>query len=192
MEVPLRQFQTTNRELQSLNSSQANLASIAKDLGNAQKKDQNKTKTQNRLEEANREWNSQAPHVFEQLQALDETRVDHLRDVLTQFQTHEVDQVERSRTSAESCLNALLNLETADEIKTFAVRVQDGRVSFARRPSAATAYSNSGRPQSAMGPPPTPPPRLTRDVSSQQRRGSDSAQNALTPGMFHAKHREPS
>ena len=120
---------------------------------------------------------------------MDETRVNHLRDVLTQFQTHEVDQVERSRTSAESCLNALLNLETADEIKTFAVRVQEGRVNFARRPSAAEVFT-SARPQSAMGPPPTPPPRLTRDVSSQQRRGSDSAQNALTPGKFHAKQHD--
>ncbi|KAL9612538.1 MAG: hypothetical protein Q9167_002877 [Letrouitia subvulpina] len=72
--------------------------------------------------EANRQWESQAPYVFEQLQALDETRTNHLRDVLTQLQTHEIDKVQRNRTSAESCLNALLNLNTADEISTFVAK----------------------------------------------------------------------
>lgn len=68
------------------------------------------------------QWNSQAPFIMEQLQAADESRCNHLRDVLTQYQTHEIDQVERNRLTAEQCLNVLLTVETADEIKLFSVR----------------------------------------------------------------------
>lgn len=80
------------------------------------------------------QWSSQSPFMFETLQAADESRVNHLRNVLTQFQTHEVDQVERNRVTAEQCLNALLNVETADEIKTFAMRTSQGQLP-AQRPS---------------------------------------------------------
>ena len=182
VETPLRQFQSKNKEMQSITQIQGNLAAVAKELTSAQKKlekDQTKTKTQSKLDEAGREWESQAPFVFEQLQAVDETRINHLRDVLTQFQTHEVDQVERNRSSAESCLNALLNIETADEIKTFAARVTDGRA-VARRPSSVAA-STTPRPISSMGPPPVPPPpRVTREASS-QRLGSNVGQDPATP-----------
>lgn len=183
VEMPLRQFQSKNREMQSITQIQGNLAAVARELASAQKKlekDQTRTKSQSKLDEAGREWESQAPFVFEQLQAVDETRINHLRDVLTQFQTHEVDQVERNRTSAESCLNALLNIETADEIKTFAARVAGGRGSVPRRPSSGTA-SSTPRPISSVGPPPVPPPpRITRDGSSQQRLGSNVGQDAAT------------
>lgn len=181
VEAPLRQFQSKNREMQSITQIQGNLATVAKDFASAQKKlekDQTKSKTQNRLDEAGREWESQAPFVFEQLQALDETRVNHLRDVLTQFQTHEVDQVERNRSGAESCLNALLNIETADEIKAFVARVAGGRGTTPRRPSSTAG--TMARPYSAMGPPAPPPPRLTRDTSS-PRLGSNAGQDTLTP-----------
>ena len=74
------------------------------------------------VDDAHAQWASQAPYVFEALQAADESRCNHLRDVLTQFETHEADLVQRNRVTAESCLNALLSIDTADEIKTFAVR----------------------------------------------------------------------
>src|SRR5271154_3498333 len=138
VETPLRQFVTTNREMQSMSTIQGNLASLAKDLDKAQSKaDKLKDKSgktsadkvaniNSSVDDASQQWESQAPYVFEQLQSLDETRVNFLRDALTQFQTHEVDQVERNRTSAESCLNALLNIETADEIKAFAAKISGG------------------------------------------------------------------
>lgn len=116
-----------------------NLASMAKDIDKAQKStDRLQTKgnkaatgkvanASSDLENAQQQWDSQAPYVFENLQALDETRLNHLRDVLTQYQTHEVDLVERNRVTAESCLNVLLNVETQDEIKTFVLRTLSGK-----------------------------------------------------------------
>ncbi len=189
VEAPLRQFAAKNREMQSMTTIQGNLAAIAKDYDSAQKKaEKQRAKGGNAdsgMEDASQQWESQAPYVFEQLQSLDETRVNFLRGALTQFQTHEVDQVERNRTSAESCLNALLNLETADEIKTFAARVNGGRDPITRRRSSATASST--RPQSAsMGPPPTPPPRGDSrgfEDTSSSRYGTQSGQDRLAPSM---------
>lgn len=46
-----------------------------------------------RLQDANQQWDTQSPFVFETLQALDENRLNHLRDVLTQYETLESDQL---------------------------------------------------------------------------------------------------
>ena len=129
VERPLKEFHVKNREMQGISTIQGNLAAVAKDLDGAQKRAQklvggksNTNKVANAtsdVDAANQSWESQAPFVFEQLQALDESRVNHLRDVLTQLETHEVDLVERNRITAESCLNALLNVNTAEEISTF-------------------------------------------------------------------------
>ncbi len=138
-ERPLRDFSTSNREMQAMSTMQGNMVSMAKDFEIAQKKsDRIKEKggkaTSNKvadvssdLDNAASQWENQAPYVFETLQAVDETRLNHLRDVLTQYQTHEVDQVQRNRKTAEQCLNALLNVETAEEIKAFSMRHSGGR-----------------------------------------------------------------
>lgn len=177
-EMPLRHFATRNREMQGISTIQGNLASIAKDFNTAQKKaDKLKDKTgkhssaraasaSSTVDDANQQWEMQAPYVFEQLQSLDETRVNHLRDVLTQFQTHEVDSIEQNRKPAELCLNALLNMETADEIKTFAAQIRTGprQTSLPRRQSSAS--NNFRRPGSGgegVVPPMPPPSRLTSE-----------------------------
>jgi hypothetical protein len=191
VETPLRQFATKNREMQSMATTQGNLAAIAKDFESAQKKAEKLRDKSGKadkvahasssVEDASQQWESQAPYVFEQLQSLDETRVNFLRDALTQFQTHEVDQVERNRTSAESCLNALLNIETADEIKTFAAKISGGGATSLRRGSSA---ATGARPQSAsMAPPPTPPSRGFEDSSS-SRFGTPATQDRLTPSVL--------
>jgi F-BAR domain only protein len=165
--------------MKAVTSSQSNLASMAKELGSAQKKAEKarggrkEGEMSSGVGDASRQWESQAPYIFEQLQAVDEKRVNHLRDVLTQLQTHEADQVERSRASAESCLNALLNLETADEIKTFTEKVASGRTAMQRRRSSVAAT----RPptSSALAPPEPPPPRPTNS----RRESSTSNQDRL-------------
>jgi hypothetical protein len=183
VENPLRTFASRNREMQAMTTVQGNLNSIAKELVSAQKKAAKggrkaDTATMT-VDEASRQWESQAPYVFEQLQALDETRVNHLRDVLTQFQTHELDSTEKTRVSAESCLNALLNVETADEIKTFVARATDGRAGLLRRRSSAAA---SARPASAqIRAPPTPPPPRHADDRQSQRSDSFAGQDSLGP-----------
>ncbi|KAI5285361.1 hypothetical protein KEM55_000690, partial [Ascosphaera atra] len=102
------------------------------------------------LTELSAAWQSRAPFVFEKLQAVDEHRLNALRDTLTQYQTHEVDQNERTRQAAEGCLNVLLNVETGDEIKTFAVRAtgEAGGVEGLAVPVSALAAGGEQRPAS--------------------------------------------
>lgn len=139
IERPLRQFATQNTEMQQMNTTQGNLNALAKEMEKAADKTEklmgkgekaDATKVANAtsdLENARVQWDSQAPYVFESLQALDERRVNQLRDMLTQLQTLETDQVEKSRVAAEQCLNVLLNVETADEISTFALRSMNAK-----------------------------------------------------------------
>ncbi|KAL9619079.1 MAG: hypothetical protein Q9160_006255 [Pyrenula sp. 1 TL-2023] len=171
--------------MQSMSTIQGNLAALAKEHDTAQKKaDKLKEKgakanagkvanATSSIDDANQQWESQAPYVFEQLQAADESRLNHLRDVLTQFQTHEVDLVERNRTSAESTLNALLSVETADEIKTFAAKISGGRTpvpsSAPRAPSAPPRerrQSSSTATPSLQVPPPASTPAQDDGASS--------------------------
>lgn len=183
VETPLRNWATRNRGMHDLASAQGNLNNIAKELSNAQKKaakgGRRADTASSTVEDASRQWEAQAPYVFEQLQVIDELRVNHLRDVLTQFETHEVDSIEKNKVSAESCLGALLNIETSDEIKTFAARAAAGGApSVLRRLSSATA---TGRPTSSARAPPTPPPpRGTTDGLS-QRTNSFANQDRLAP-----------
>ncbi|MCJ1310278.1 hypothetical protein MMC25_003940 [Agyrium rufum] len=181
IEQPLRDYQTKNREMQSMNTIQGNLISMAKEVDNAHRKTEkaqsksggagNKaTQASAELDGAQQQWQSQAPFVFEQLQALDESRVNHLRDVLTQFQTHEVDLVERNRVTAESCLNAILNVNTSDEISTFVARVTG------RRPDVA-----SRRLERAASIPPTPDAQSTAAPALSQLRPPTSQTFSSTP-----------
>lgn len=165
-----------------------NLSAIAKELHNAQKKAQkldakggNKAEdARTNVDDATAQWESQAPFVFEQLQALDEGRVNHLRDVLTQFQTHELDQIERSRASAESCLNALLNVETADEIKTFAMKAKGQAASMPPTRQDSVPGTSTLRPSGSV--PPTPPP--PRTTNAEHRNSSLTGQDRVAPRRF--------
>ena len=162
VERPLKHFHIKNREMQGISTIQGNLAAVAKDLDGAQKRAQklaggksNASKVANAtsdVDTANQSWESQAPYVFEQLQALDESRVNHLRDVLTQLETHEVDLVERNRITAESCLNTLLNVNTAEEISTFVAQNAGMDSDVPRRLASRSATTGSSVAD------PTPPP----------------------------------
>ncbi|KAL6715184.1 hypothetical protein ACLMJK_007448 [Lecanora helva] len=187
VERPLKEYQSKNREMQNMSTIQGNLAAIAKDVDSAHKKasklsggksSANKVaNVTSDVEAADQQWESQAPYVFEQLQSLDETRVNHLRDVLTQLQTHEVDLVERNRTTAESCLNALLNVHTPDEISTFVARMsQGGAAGTAELPRLSSSRSSNTGPPPNAAPgqtppvpqlPPSSPPSRTRDGNAE-------------------------
>lgn len=126
-------------------------------------------------EEANQQWISRAPLVFERLQNVDESRVNYLRDTLTQFETHEMDNVERCREAIESCLNVILNVETADEIKTFATKINGGR-------PIAPARQNTSL--SSREPPLPPPPRIQDDAASQHSERSGTNRASPIPRKF--------
>ena len=169
--------------MSAMSTVQGNLAAMAKDVESAQQKtdklrgrgdkaEAGKVANANSdLDTAQTHWESQAPYVFENLQALDETRLNHLRDVLTQYQTHEVDQVERNRITAEQCLNVLLNVETADEIKTFAMRAVQDKPPLSRAARSSVAYATPqrvGQPSSLSSSTPAisqPEEELTRERS---------------------------
>lgn len=195
VERPLREYSTKNKELASMPGVQSDLTALAKNFENSQKKvekaKEKGPKGADRLanavsasHEVSQQWESRAPFVFEQLQAADEGRLNHLRDVLTQLETHETDQVERCRQAAESCLNVLLNVETADEIKTFAAKINGGRpvapIAPPRQQQASPIPVTSSTPE----PPLPPPPRIQDDTASNRSTGSGRTKPPPPPGKF--------
>lgn len=176
VEYPLRSF-SQKKEVHNMHTIGSNLASIAKELEDAQDKSDKLAKkgaranTQKvdaaatRLSSATQQWESQAPFIFESLQALDEQRVNQLRDLLTQFLTHESDQAQRSQLASSDTLQHVLEIETAKEVQAYASKVTDGKVKVekkpapsVRRPSAAESQS-----QSHQTPPATATTQTTRD-----------------------------
>lgn len=152
---------------------QGNLAAMAKELEDAQDKSDKlskkggKASTQkvesaiSKLQSANQQWDSQAPFVFETLQAVDETRLNHLRDVLTQYETHQADQIERNRITVEQTLSQLLEIDTSQEIRSWSHSVVAGKPITERKArqlsSAGSSNTGSGgaRTGAALPPPPT-------------------------------------
>lgn len=211
VERPLREYSNKNRDMQSMPGIQSNLAGLAKNIDAAQKKvDKAKGKGAKgasnlssaiaAAEEVNQQWESRAPFVYEQLQAADEGRLNHLRDVLTQLETHEVDQVERCRQAAESCLNVLLNVETADEIKTFATKMAGNRAPLSpvtSRRQNSLAETPPAVPAAATPPPAAaplaPPPHIQDDAASQRSERSETPAPAAAvqtpPGEFIANEK---
>jgi hypothetical protein len=154
VEQPLRGFQT-KREMGNMQTIGANLGLLARELddsqdkvdrltrkggrANAQKVDQATTK----LESATSQWDSQAPFVLESLQALDEQRINHLRDLLTQLLTHEVDQATRSQAAAEEALNIMLEINTTQEVQNFVQRATAGKPKLERRTPTITRQTSA-------------------------------------------------
>ena len=193
VEKPLREYQSRNKEMQAVSTIQGNLAAVAKDVDGAHKRaaklstgKSSANKVANAtsdVEAANQQWESQAPYVFEQLQALDEGRVNHLRDVLTQLETHEVDLVERNRITAETCLNVLLNVDTSDEISTFVARISGGSGGPGAEPSIPPRLGSRDMAATSSDGPPTllqPPARLSATAPVHAREESHSD----TPSPF--------
>ncbi|KAL4815604.1 Muniscin C-terminal mu homology domain-containing protein [Aspergillus spinulosporus] len=191
VERPLREYNTKNKELASMPGVQNDLTALAKNVESSQKKvekaKEKGPKGADKLATAvtaahdlSQQWESRAPFAFEQLQAADEGRLNHLRDVLTQLETHESDQIERCRQAAESCLNVLLNVETADEIKTFAAKVNGGRPVVPLR-QQTTSPTPVLSPPPGPEPPLSPPPRAQDDAASHRSTSSGRARPPPPP-----------
>lgn len=177
VERPLRDFTNRNQEWSGIKSMEVNLAAAAKAVDVAEEKEQKvkrrgaKAKQQQITEAANAvnhasgEWESQAPFAFEKFQAADESRCNHLRDVLTTWQTLELDQAQRNMQAAEATLNVILDINTSDEIKGFVNKVTAGKDKIERLRSRTT---------SSGGPPgvPSTPSIVADDSVSVQSSGS--------------------
>lgn len=167
VEQPLRSFSSNNREMSAMTTTQGNLAAMAKELEAAQERSDKlskkggKANTQkvevasSQLQSANQQWDSQAPFIFETLQALDERRLNHLRDVLTQYETHEADRIERNRKIIEDTLSSLLEIDTAAEIKNWSQASVAGKPLTANRARQLSSAGSASAASSNMRPPPT-------------------------------------
>ncbi|RKF53086.1 Cytoskeletal protein syp1 [Golovinomyces cichoracearum] len=128
VELPLRSFAEVSNEMKSVTTMQKNISSLARDLEDAREKNEKLLKkggkasasrldsASNRLKNASQQWDVQSAFVFESLQALDERRINYLRDLLTQYQTYEADHVERTREIVERTLKHVLDISTEVEI----------------------------------------------------------------------------
>jgi hypothetical protein len=181
--------------MQAMNTVQGNLSSMARELESAQEKSDKlskkggKASTQkveaatSQLQTARQQWDSQAPFIFENLQALDETRLNHLRDVLTQFQTHEADQVERNRVAVEETLAALLEVDTSQEIRNWSQASKSEKAAPSRRARGTSNAGSSAPAPSSLRPPPIPThsDSMSQRSSEQSMRQENSGGKAVFP-----------
>ncbi|KXJ88247.1 Muniscin C-terminal mu homology domain-domain-containing protein [Microdochium bolleyi] len=198
VELPLRNFQQ-KKEMASMQTIQGNLTNMAKELEDAQHASEKLSKKGGKasaakmdtaaakLESASGQWESQAPFIFETLQALDESRMNHLRDVLTQYGTFEGEQAQRHQSEAEGVINSLLDYSTATEVATFASKTTMGKPKLEKRATSVrqnstagtTATTNTSNTTSAADAPTTPtvhaPTPTPPAVSMEDNRSEHSA-----------------
>lgn len=191
VELPLRQF-NSRKDVQNMQTMSANLSTIGKELEDAQEKVDKLSKKSGKasalkvdtanakLESASSQWESQAPFILETLQALDEQRCNHLRDVLTQLQTHEVDQADRLRATANDALTTILEADTSKEVENFVSKVTGGRPKIEKR-----AGTGSGNGSATLGRTPTAT-RQSTSTSTQQ--PPSTADSGLAPPPTAASH----
>ncbi|KAK9375679.1 Muniscin C-terminal mu homology domain-containing protein [Lipomyces chichibuensis] len=126
---------------------QENLSSVAREIESAEEKvEKYKKKGSSKIAGAHQnvnnavaEWDSQAPLVFEKLQGIDEARLVMLKDVLTRYETSEVDKAQRVVSLCEGNLNSLLSFDPQDEIKVYALQIQTNGVPHTARTSSRYA-----------------------------------------------------
>ncbi|KAF4980037.1 hypothetical protein FZEAL_3899 [Fusarium zealandicum] len=182
IEHPLRNF-VNRKDFQNMSTMSNNLTTMGKDLEEAQERSDRLSKkggrantakvdaASSKLESATGQWESQAPFIFESLQALDESRVNNLRDLLTQYQSHESDQAGRVQENAVETLALMLEIDTDKEIESFVHRVTAGRVKLPTRtstrqssyagttpttPVPPSTAGSTNAPTSSVQAPPTP------------------------------------
>lgn len=185
VERPLRAFQQ-RRDVQNIYNISNNLVTMAKDLEDAQEKSDKLTRkggkasTQkvdavaSRLESTTQQWESQAPFIYETLQALDESRVNLLRDLMTQYQTHESDHAQRVQETTAETLAAMLEINTDAEIQGFVMKTTAGKIPPPTR--ASTRRSSVIVSQGSMVDRPTTP--ATPNTGSQPPAAEDGHSEA--------------
>ncbi|KAI1379452.1 Muniscin C-terminal mu homology domain-containing protein [Hypoxylon crocopeplum] len=166
VETPLRSFHQ-KKEMLNLQTIQGNLQNMAKELEDAQERSDKLSRkggkasaqkvdlAAGKLESATQQWESQAPFIFETLQALDESRMNQLRDCLTQYGTYEGEQAQRHQAEAEIVLNSLLDYSTASEIQHFVTKTTTGRPKLEKRTPMTRQSSSFGGPASSLAPTPS-------------------------------------
>ncbi|KAK0129179.1 hypothetical protein ONS95_001114 [Cadophora gregata] len=196
VEQPLRNFAANNREMSAMTTIQGNLAAMAKDLEDAQDKSDRLSKkggkasaqkvdvAQTRLQTATSSWDAQAPFIFETLQTLDERRLNHLRDVLTQYQTLEMDNVNRSQKVVENTLGLLLEVETAQEIQNWSQAAGMGGKPATERRATTRQSSIAGSTSAGTSPMPAPPRPASTHADNQSEHSEKREQESKLKSRF--------
>lgn len=109
-----------------------------------------------KLESATQQWESQAPFIFETLQVLDESRVNMLRDLLTQWQTHESDRAQRGTDIAVETLAMMLEISTEREVQAFVNKVTAGKAQLPPPSRTTTRRSTTHMSQNSASQPSVP------------------------------------
>ena len=182
MEKPIREFASRNSEWSGMKVMETNLGAVAKSIDSSEdraeklRKRGQKAKAQQVAEAAQAvssamaEWESQAPFVFEKLQAADESRCNHLRDALTRLQTLELDHAQTTMQSASAILTIILDINTNEEIKAFANKATLSKQKIERQHSRTGPGNNV--------PYPATPSIVTDDSVSVQSSGSGGGASA--------------
>ncbi|KAH8592875.1 Muniscin C-terminal mu homology domain-containing protein [Bisporella sp. PMI_857] len=175
VEQDLRNFAANSPEFSGMNTLQTNLGNIAKELEDAEDKSAKLSKKGGKassakvdvaaknLSNATGQWQAQAPFMFEKLQLIDETRLNHLRDIFTQYQTLQIDKVEAEQSSVQEALNFILEFDTALEIQSWASATVHGKSINER---AARLLSNAGSSGTTTLEPPSPARRSSHTEKS--------------------------
>ena len=168
-----------------MSSISANLGDMARELVDAQDRSDKLTKkgakastlkvdeAVAKLESSQQQWDSTAPFVFETLQALDESRVNQLRDLLTQYHTLESAHAQRIIKTSEIALVLTSNINTQEEIESFQTKT------IASRPKLPPTQSSS-RQQSFAPPSPPPAPASFTEASFKPQPARTGAETGLT------------
>lgn len=147
VERPIREFASRNSEWVGMKVMESNLGAVAKSIDSTEERADRLRRKGTRakathvaeaaqaVSNAHAEWDSQAPFVFEKLQAADESRCNHLRDALTRLQTLELDHAQASVQSASEVLTVILDINTTEEIKAFAHKATYSRPKIERQQS---------------------------------------------------------
>ncbi|KAF5707912.1 SYP1-like protein [Fusarium globosum] len=185
IEHPLRNF-ANRKDVQNMNTMSSNLTTMARDLEESQNQVDKLTKKGSRantskvdaasskLESATGQWESQAPFIFESLQALDESRVNNLRDLLTQYQTHESDSAGRVQENAMETLALMLEIDTEKEIQSFVHRATAGKAKLPTRTSTRQSSFAGTTPS-------TPVPPSTADSTNLPAQSTHTSSPAPVP-----------
>ncbi|KAL7800273.1 Muniscin C-terminal mu homology domain-containing protein [Trichoderma ceciliae] len=181
VEQPLRAF-PQRPDVQNMNNISNNLTVMARELDDARDRSDKLTKkggkastqkvdaASSKLESASQQWESQSPFIFETLQVLDESRVNMLRDLLTQFQTHESDRAQRGTDISVETLAMMLEISTEREVQGFVQKVTAGKAqppsrTATRRSTTHTSQHSASQPSAPSTPNPASQPPPEDDVS---------------------------
>ncbi|KAK9472578.1 Muniscin C-terminal mu homology domain-containing protein [Dipodascopsis tothii] len=177
---------TATRDWQEMRAIEEHLATVARGIDEAEERvDKVKKKgarvgatrvagAHQDVNNAIAEWDNQAPLVFDKFQGIDEGRLLLLKNVLTRYQTCEVDKAQTVVSVCEGNLNSLLSFEPADEVQLFATQIAtNGAPAELREPA---------RPRAAPAPAPVPAPARRRGSVQPDDKSTHSKEH--TPSKF--------